>query len=331
MKKKTKKLKKIRIDIIALLLVAILSSFFGIVGVGISTIFLIIYLKTTENKYLAQKIFIGLCFLGIVMVFSGLSSLDGMDSHGIDSIGETLVYAGITNLGRLFLIVCPLITAVIDNRKFIFRKKILLIVLMFIVGVIITIFLYKLLTTTRVSKDIPTVSDFEKELIERGFLTDKEKYNYRLYGIKKGNEKAIKLIFEENSNDQYPLYVYTVIDYNWIIYYANGEIYAVRGKYWDEYTAFKKNSGYNEEKVIWDYHNDIISETDEMTVYNPKINRYEKGTTITYTSFNYYSKDHNKENSIFIDIPSIESWGSEIKKIDRIDKKTLNTINLSDY
>lgn len=331
MKKKKKQNKKIRLDIISLLLVVLCSTLLGMVGVGISLVFLIIYLKTTKEKYLAQKIFIILCFLGIVMAFGGLSLIENMDSHGIDSIGEALVYAGITNLGRLFLVVCPLLIAIIDNRKFIFRKKVLVGVLIFIIAVLISIFIFKLLTTIKVSKDIPTVSDFEKELIERGFLTDKEKYNYRLYGIKKGNEKAIKLKFNENSNEQYPLYVYSVINYDWIIYYANGEIYAVRGEFWDEYTAFKKNNGYNEEKIIWNYRNDIISERDEMIVYNPKINRYEKGKTITYTGFDYYSKDHNKEDSIFIDIPCIESWGSEVKKVDRIDKKTLNTINLNEY
>ena len=265
------------------------------------------------------------------MSFGGLFLIENMDSHGLDSIGEAIIYAAIFNLGRIFTIVFPLIIAIIDNKKFIFRKKVLVGVLIFILGIIITIPTYEILTTTKVSKDIPTVKDFENELVERGFLTDKEKYNYRLYGVKKGNEKAIKLLFNENSNDQYPLYVYTVIDYNWLIYYINGEIYAVKGKYWDEYTAYNKTTGYNEEKVIWDFNDYVLSETDEMTVYVRDLNRYKKGSTITYTGFDYYSKDHNKENSIFIDIPCIESWGSEVKKVDRIDKKTLNNIKSNDY
>lgn len=317
-----KKLKEIRIDIISLILAAICPYFLGIVGVGISIIFLIIYLKSAEKHYFLQRLFIFFCFAGIICTFGGLFLIETMENKGIDSVGEAFIYGAIISLGRILLMACPIIILVIDNRKFIFRKKIISIII--ILGMVI--FLYfpfsYLINTTKISENIPTVGDFEKELNQRGFMT--ETANYRLYGVNSTNKKAVKLSFENNNTDKYPLYVYSVIDFPWIIYYANEEIYAVRGKYWDYYTTYNKEYGYNEEKIIWDYSDEIISEAEKISIYNTQTNRYEKGNTITYTSFNYYSQNKDTENSIFINIPCIESWGTKIKQINRIDINSLN-------
>lgn len=319
------KLKKIRIDTISLLLVLFCSYFLGMVGIGISIIFLIIYIKSVEKKYFLQKLLLILSFTGIIFFLGGFFLLETMENKGIDGIGEAMLYAFIVRIGRILLIVCPIILLIIDNKKFLFRKRIITISIIFTIAIFSYFPISKLITTTRISDNIPTVQDFEKELTQRFFLTDTA--NYRLYGINSKNKKAIALSFEKNSIDKYPLYVYSVVDFPWLIYFANGEIYAVRGKYWDYYTTYNKNSGYNEEKIIWDYPYQVISEREYITVYDIKLNRYEKGSSIYYTGFNYYSQNHNIENSIFIDIPRIEKseyLRLKIKQINRIDINSLN-------
>lgn len=86
-------------------------------------------------------------------------------------------------------------------------------------------------------------------------------------------------------------------------------------------------SGYNEEKIIWEHQidNEIISEKEEVTVYNRKFNRYEKSNKLSIDYFTYYSKDHDKDNSVFVDIPRKDSDGSTIEKVERIDKNLLKS------
>ena len=318
------KLKKIRIDVISLLLIVICSYIFGIMGLGISALLLVVYYFNSKSHYFIQKLIIFLWLIGIIFVFGGLLLINGMENTGIDSIGEALVYGAMINIGRIMTMIFPIILLVIDNRKFIFTKKILTIIAIILIGILSYFPIRNLITTTKIRGDIPSVIDFENELNKRGFEPDEA--DYRLYGINSKNKKAISLSFENNGNDKYPLYVYSVIDYPWLIYYANGEIYAAKGKYWDYYTAYGKKSGYNEEKILWDYSGDVISETEEIFVYDIKLNRYKKGNTITSDDFNYYSNNKNTENSVFIDIPSIESWGSKIKQIDRVDYDSLDRL-----
>ncbi len=68
--------------------------------------------------------------------------------------------------------------------------------------------------------------DFEEELKQRGFITDAT--DYGLYGVVNTKDRAIKLSFVENNADKYPLYIYAAVDDPWLIYYINGEIYAVK-------------------------------------------------------------------------------------------------------
>ena len=317
------KLKKIRLDIISLLLVTICSYLFGIVGSVISILFLIIYIKNSERHNLLNKILLSLCFLGIIFSLGGLFLINNMENKGIDAIGEALAYGGIFSLGRILLIIVPIIIILIDNRKFIFRKKVIMVVIMLGILIFLCFPIHYLITTTKVRENIPTVEDLEKELIQRDLKTNNT--NYKLYGINNKSDKAIALSFEKNKNEKYPLYVYSIVDYPWIIYYANGDIYAVRGKYWDYYTAYNQDTGYNEEKIIWEYslNNQIKSEKEEISIYNRKYNRFEKGNSITNESFNYYSKNKSIENSVFIEIPCIESWGSKIEKINKDNKISL--------
>lgn len=315
--------KKIRVDIISLIMVIVSIYFLGIFGLVISSMLLVIYIKTAKEHYRFQKVILFLSFLGIVLGVCGINFMNNMENTGIDSIGEAIVYAFVVRIGYFSTIVGSILLLIIDNRKIILKKRVIVTLLIVAIFILLSFPLYYLFSTEKVSKDIPTVEDFERELIQRELKTNNT--NYRLYGINNKSDRAVALSFEKDNKVQYPLYVYSIIDYPWIIYYANGDIYAVKGKYWDYYTAYNKTTGYNEEKIIWEYslNNIIKSEKEEVSIYNRKYNRYEKGSIITNESFNYYSKNESIENSIFIDIPCIESWGSKIEQIDRIDKKSL--------
>lgn len=323
------KINKIRIDIISLILIIFSVSFFGVIGVFISFFLLLIYIKKAKEHYLIQKILLFLCFSAIVFSLIGLVSLYSMEGTGIDSLGTALASLIIIRISYFSLILCSIILLIIDNRKqvinnekILFKKNVIIPIILVVIIVLSYFPIHYLFTTEKVSENIPTVYDFEKQLTERGLKTSET--DYRLYGINNKSDKAIKLFFEENSLDKYPLYVYSIIDYPWIIYYANGEIYAIKGKYWDYYTAWKQTMGFNEEKIICDDFLDVKSETKEISVYNRKYNRYEKGNAIKIDYFNYYSKNKNTEDSIFIDIPRIDEDGYIIEQVNRVDINTLH-------
>ncbi len=187
------KLQKIRIDIISLILSTLSILFLGIYGLGLSIIFLIIYIITTKKNYFFQKFLLILNFIGIILAFGGFYLLNNMENKGLDYIGEALFYGGIVSLGMIILIICPLIILIIDNKKFIFRKKTLKVIAIIGVAIMLYFPLHTLITTTKISENIPTVENFKEELTNRGFLTDTT--NYKLYGIKKSNNKAINLYF----------------------------------------------------------------------------------------------------------------------------------------
>ena len=187
------KLQKIRIDIISLILSTLSILFLGIYGLGLSIIFLIIYIVTTKKNYFFQKFLLILNFIGIILAFGGFYLLNNMENKGLDYIGEALFYGGIVSLGMNILIICPLIILIIDNKKFIFRKKTLKVIAIIGVAIILYFPLHTLITTTKINENIPTVENFKEELTNRGFLTDTT--NYKLYGIKKSNNKAINLYF----------------------------------------------------------------------------------------------------------------------------------------
>ena len=105
------------IDFVLLFLAAALPLLFGIIGAGISVLLLILYIKVTKTHYLAKRVLLGLSFVGFIISIMGVFFLMTMESKGIDSIGEALVFAMIIKLGMLFLEVCPVIIALIDAIK----------------------------------------------------------------------------------------------------------------------------------------------------------------------------------------------------------------------
>ena len=313
---------KTLLNIILLLLAVILPFFFGVVGVGISLALVITYYFKVSSRSKIHKLLLILSFLGAIFSLIGLISFNSMDNAGIDAIGEAIIYGYVFDIGIIISMCCPFVMLIIDYRKQIFQKKVIIRIIIIIIAIVLFFPTRYLLVTTKVDDNIPSINDFEKELLRRGF--DTVNSDYRLYGISKEYDRGIRIAFDINNDDKYPLYVFSIIDYPWLIYYANGDIYAVKGKYWDYYSQSNYDFINNEEKIIWDFTNEVLSEQQKVYVYNIETNRYEKGDTLASYSFNYYAKDQTEEDSVFIDIPSIESWGNKIKLVDRVDFESLN-------
>lgn len=310
------KLKKLEL-LLLLILIEICPLIFGVVGIVISTILFTIYIKLT-NKH---KNFLVWYLIGILLYCVGLILIYIMPNKGIDSLGASLIYSSISALGNSVLMVCPIIILIIDLRKFLLQKSTIIIIILLGLIVFLGFKIYPFIITTKIDENIPTVGDFEKELVQRGFLTDTNDIDYRLYGIKKSTENDYTdltiLSFEKNSVDRYPLYVYFVMNRSWMIYYINGEIYAVRGKY-EHYDSH----------ITWINSAKVLSETEEMTVYDTKLNRYQKGNIIDSTGCLYDSIINNNTTllkSIYIEIPSIDkSFGRKIVQVHRIDNNLIN-------
>lgn len=291
-----------------------------ILGYLFSIVFMSIYIHSKKNtditnqkKYSIIKFLIILYFIGIFLCSKGVHSYLNMENYGIDGIGEAIIYGFMIKIGSILTIINPIIILIINYGKKIFKIKNLIIVLI----LIITFYILNILfTTTKVSKNIPTVGDFQEELVERELLS--KTTNYKLYGISNKKEKITSLSFEDDYNSKYPLYVF-VVD-NWIIYYANGYIYAVYGEY--EYENGK-------EEITWIYPNTILSENKKIAIYNMNLNLYIKTNSIYSEMFSYNLKDKELKNfvnidTVNIDIPKKLNGNKNLNKIDRIDKENIN-------
>lgn len=276
----------------------------------ISLILMITYMRSrkkediniTKKDKIVKILFI-LYLIGMFLIITGTYSLISMESKGLDSLGEAIVYGFMIAIGSCVTLFTPIIILFIDYWKQIFRIKTLIIVLL-LVGVYILIYiLYISFTTTKVSENIPTLGTFQEELTERKLYS--EMIDYKLYGINKDN--CYSLSFKNAKDVKYPLYVYVLTD--WIIYYANGDIYAVYGDLLYDY-------------ISWNYPITVLSENEEITIYNRKLNRYKK------TSNNILSSSYYPENSELditgIKLPAVYNDGANITQIDRLDKENIN-------
>lgn len=283
----------------------------------------VIYILNSKQKNTIKKILIG---VGIFTTVASLLAMCGLSNvtGGLDSIGGALAYGIAFRFGNIIAKIIAVILLIIDNKKHIFSKKVIILSIIIVLIYLAYMTINTSLTTIKADANIPKVSDFEKELIERGLLS--ESSDYKLYGLKQQSEKGIALNFKENGVEQFPLYVY-VPDKSlnsgknqWIIYYINGEIFAIWGCYYESLTPF---DNIKEEKIIFDYPYEMKTENSKITTYNVEKNRFETSEYITIGEHNYYSQDKS-DISVFLDIPvASKSKYFIINFTDRIDAKSL--------
>lgn len=186
---------------------------------------------------------------------------------------------------------------------------------------------------------LPTLSEFENELKDRGFIYDiPEGYKEltsasRLTAEDNKYEHQYSLSFDKNNNEQYPVFIYgytSLIEKSsktakyytkgpedwtitWDIYFVNGQIYAVIG----EESELDKNW---ETDLFRTKYGRIVSEKEKITTYNRKGNYFSYGGGIEHNFTGYVRYLSTKM------VDNFNSNCAEIIKVDRVDAKTLDRI-----
>lgn len=275
---------------------------------------------------------------GIFLVISGLmyNKMNSMENKGIDYIGEALGIAIIFNGCIYIYYIFTFILFIMYAKKFIFKKKVIISIIIAIISILILIFTTKVIThytsIQKISSDIPSVADFKYELNRRHLYTNE----YLLFGVDNIENNIHKIDFNNDSNKKYPSYIYygyktknesknikKYTDYlEWIIYYTNGKIYAVLGEY-DDSQLFQDFY-----RLQVSYHGNILSEDNEIYTYNWKKNYYEKinieKNSVACQDLRYYY-----ENGTYIIVEVLEKFSSRglenYEIIDKIDANMLNS------
>ena len=290
---------------------------------------LLIYICILKDLNKRRNIYLFISFISLLISLFLMNSLDNIDG-GLDALGEAIITGFLFNASIIIYHIMAFITFLSYAKKFIFNKKIIIGSSIFLL-LVISIFIAKLsFNTKKINKsELPTVRKFEKELLSRNLCEGRcnTSSETKLYGIKNGLKKADELSFTSNSSKKYPMYVYASIEKenenNWIMYYIDGNLYAVNGFYY----VSKASKNFNEErKVIIDFPDIIVSEKEEIITYNPQKNVFKKSKSLSTSSLNYYPKDG--EIGIYVDYLDVSKYNFfDIKVVNKIDKNTLDQIS----
>ncbi len=239
-------------------------------------IYFCILKEITKPKRIIS-IIAGVSLLISVFMYNSIYSIE---NTGIDYIGQALGNSMIFTLCIYIYYIFTFILFISYAKKFILKKKAIITIIITIILIILFASIMHYSEIEKVNDHIPSVSDFENELIKRSLYTNE----YLLFGIDNIENNIHKIDFENDSNKQYPSYIYygyktnnlrkNIREYedflNWIIYYTNGKIYAVLGNY-DDSQIFQ-----NFYSIELSYDCNILSEDDEIYTYNCEKNYYEK-------------------------------------------------------
>lgn len=304
-------------------------SFYGLKIIGI-----LIYIFILKNLKRRQIIYIVLFVFNLLISILFLSSLNNV-SGGLDSLGKAMAIGLLFDASMYLYYIIAFLLYMSYAKKFVFKKNAIIRAVIVLLLVIVIYLVSYILRVERIDESkLVSVKDFENELISRNICNKKcnTSTDTKLYGIKKGLKKADDLSFYSDSDKKYPLYVYASVkkenENNWIMYYINGNLYAVNGYYYLSNFSFSNE----EQKVIIGYPKIMVSESNKIVTYNPKLNVFEETESLWVGSFNYYAEDGGI--NIFIDYPEAtkkEYNFFNINVVERVDKSTLDKIEQKRY
>lgn len=293
--------------------------------------FLIYFCKLkeiTKPKKIIAIIATIFLFMSIVM-YNQLNSVD----DGIDSIAAALLAGMAFNLCTHIYYIFTFILFITYAKKFIFKKKAIITIIIAIILIILLAFIIHCTSIQKVNDDIPSVSDFKNQLVERNLYTNQ----YLLYGVDNIENNIHKIDFNSDSNKKYPSYVYYGYKtknlsnkyddnaQNWVIYYTNGKLYAALG--------FDNDDGQSIHLSYHDYN--ILSEDDKIYTYNWRKNYYEKinikkdgvvndeslryhyannGYNIAVLEKSQYYNDRNYKITTKIDSNTLDTYANDLDK-----------------
>lgn len=302
-------------------------SFYLLKIIGIALYFILLKNITNFKKITA---FISVITM-IISIFMYIA-MTNMENTGLDYIGEALVYAMGFNIFIIVYYISSFLLFISYAKKFILKKASIITILSIILLIGIILLFNHLTSYTKISEDIPTVNDFKTELINRNIYVD----DNLLFGINNEGDNIYHLDFNKDSNDKYPSYVYygyksenttdnkyIYQDYiEWLIYYTNGEIYAVVGEL-DDSQLFQ-----NFYKLETSYMGNILTENTTAYTYNIEENRYDiinikKQGASTNTLRTKFIDGNDIIVDTFEKFPSLVIDKYEL--VDKIDAQTLNS------
>ena len=259
--------------------------------------------------------------------------------EGIDYIGEAVAIGLAINI--CMYIYYSIFFVIFFNYAeiFIFKKKVIISIIVGVVLIALLFVIYKAIdhymSIEKVTDNIPTVSDFEKELRTRHLYVN----NNLLFGIDDKEDNIHKIDFYNNSTDKYPAYIYygyktlnigketdSTDEYlNWVIYYMNGNLYASIAKYYE--------SSFPNSIILY---GEVLSENKTIYIYNHEKNYYDlvrsESECIDDTEGLSY-----RDEDMYISIDFLEKdmdclWPRKVRVVERIDARVLNddAINLKD-
>lgn len=275
------------------------------------------------------------------------SSFETQTLSGINYVGYSIFYIFV-----FFIFCLPNIFYLIGCYKEQFNikihKKIFVSIACVIILILCIIAFIKIVESTNTEKisvssvTLPTLSEFENELIDRGFIYDLPEGMSELTTMPSTSivaednkyEYQYDLNFEKNSNESYPLFIYSGYEsliqkssktdkyyskgpedwwISWDIYFVNGQIYAVIGE--------ESQLGSNWETDLFrTKYGRIISEREKITTYNRKGNYFSYGGGIEHNFTGYVR---------YLSTKMVDKFNSNcagIIKVDRLDAKTLDSI-----
>ena len=168
----------------------------------------LIYFFALKEKTIPKIIFA--LIAGIFLLLNGLaySNLSNMESGGLDSLGQTLGYVMIYRICLYIYYAFTFTLFILHARNFLFKKKVLVSILIAIASAILLVFTYNIVSrfgaTLEVNTTSKTVNDFKNELLARNLYADEN----ILLGINSKGEHLNLLDFDSNSNEKYPSYIY---------------------------------------------------------------------------------------------------------------------------
>ena len=293
-----------------------------------------IYVFVLRKNTKKGSLLIVIASILLLLSFLAYDSINNMDNKGLDYIGQALGMAIIYRICIYIYYVLTFILFIIYSRSFIFKKKVLIPIIISMALFSLFIYGYNKYThyasTQKITNEIPSVNEFKNKLVERNLYVD----DYILFGVDNIDNYIHKISFNNDYMKTYSSYVYfgyktkniskkieKYSDYlSWIIYYTNGKLYAVLG-YLDDSQLFQHFY-----KLTLNNHGNILSEDKEIYVYNWKNNYYDKIDIEKYgVALNGLRYNYEDETYIFVDVfEKFTKVFHQYEIIDRINSSTLD-------
>ena len=290
-------------------------------------IYFFVLKKITKTKIVIAV----LAIIFLLLNFLSYNDISNLGHVGLGDLGSAL---GRLVIFRIFLYMYYLLTVILFilyARKFLFKKQVLIPIIVIGITITLLVFIYKLiyskLQTKEVKNNISNTISLKKELDERKLYNE----DYLLFGVDNEGKNIHRIYFNSNANEKYPLYIYygyktlntnKIINpndeyLNWIIYYTDDKIYAALADYY--------KTGYPDSYVIY---GSILGEQNNFYLYDNNNNVFEKINTNKeniYFDYLFYKSEDMYISMALIKKATSQYLYKQYEVLDSINSNTLDS------